>query len=266
MPQRASGPAVHQRGSRLSRKNGKPSSCDGNRSSGGAVSSGGAQDGAFSSGGAQHGVDLVAVDIACSRAAARLATRRSAFSVRCAPSDGGFGGSAGAVLGTVECEAGGAASSSLRASGIWLSARLCCSALPIRGAGSFSRDLSRLCLSVSLVVCLSISRAYAAAAGCVEAGCDGCDEAGGEEASCEEAGCDVCDEAGCEEAGGKEAACDGCDEAGCEEADCEEAGCDEASCDEAGSPRRYKGCPPGGDGGGWSCCRTLAYGTELRTA
>ena len=72
MPQRESGPAVHQRGSRLSRKNGKPSSCDGNRSSGGAVSSGGAQ----------HGVELVAVDFVCSRAAARLATRRSAFSVR----------------------------------------------------------------------------------------------------------------------------------------------------------------------------------------
>jgi len=82
MPQRESGPAVHQRGSRLSRKNGKPSSCDGKRSSGGAVSSGGAQHGALSSGGAQHGVELVAVDFVCSRAAARLATRRSAFSVR----------------------------------------------------------------------------------------------------------------------------------------------------------------------------------------
>ena len=137
----------------------------------------------------------------------------------------GFRGSAGAVLSDVT---GGAASSSLRASGIWLTARLCCSALPIRGTGCFSliRELSRLCLSVSLVVCLSASRAYAAAAGCAEDGCVGSDEAGSEEA-------------------------DGCD-----------------GCDEAGSPRRYKGCPPGrgGGGGGWSCCRTLAYGTELRTA
>jgi len=99
--------------------------------------------------------------------------------------------------------------------------------LPIRGAGSFSRELSRLCLSASLVfVCLSVSSAYVADAGCAEAGCDGCDEAGSEEAD----------------------GCDGCDEAGSPR---RYKGC---------PPGR------GGGGGGWSCCRTLAYSTELRTA